>query len=286
MMQAPCREPADVDVEGRSTSGCAAPSWRAGSCRRSARTGAACPSSGASRPGAARGASWVRDDERDVVEVAPAPVFPGLGGADDRVSGAAAWAEAWRFGELSQHAMWPQDWHMRRCSQVPPIARQSVQPAISAGNSRSRCCRCASRSRSSGQCLQQGRRVVAAAVHDAVDERVGVPRIAGHQPLSTSVRPVPARRRRSACPGRTVRRRVRARRHGAGSSSSSAFWRWKSSSCMSQKRSWSAAASAAAAAARACGMDLCEREVPEGKAKTPWASCRSIRSIARNACRE
>jgi len=45
-----------------------------------------------------------------------------------------AWPVACRFGELSQQPMCPQDWHMRRCTQVPPTARQSLQPAISSGN--------------------------------------------------------------------------------------------------------------------------------------------------------
>ena len=33
-------------------------------------------------------------------------------------------------------------------------------------------------------------------------------------------------------------------------------------------------------------VDVCEREVPEGEANATRSSCRSIRSIARNACRE
>src|SRR5581483_9535273 len=40
------------------------------------------------------------------------------------------WAVAWRFGELSQQPTCPQLMHMRRCTQSPPIRRQSSQPSL------------------------------------------------------------------------------------------------------------------------------------------------------------
>src|SRR3954451_7151326 len=46
------------------------------------------------------------------------------------------WAVAWRFGEESQQPMCPQLAHIRRWTQLPPIRRQSSQPAMSAGGSR------------------------------------------------------------------------------------------------------------------------------------------------------
>src|SRR5947207_38741 len=51
------------------------------------------------------------------------------------------WPDSWkcavacRFGELSQQPMWPQVSHMRRCTQLPPIFRQSSQPGIDVGSS-------------------------------------------------------------------------------------------------------------------------------------------------------
>src|SRR5437660_9633427 len=42
-------------------------------------------------------------------------------------------AVACLFGELSQQPIFPQLWHMRRCTHQPPVFRQSSQPAISAG---------------------------------------------------------------------------------------------------------------------------------------------------------
>src|SRR5262245_27032869 len=35
---------------------------------------------------------------------------------------------AWRFGDESQQATWPQVKHSRRCTHSPPILRQSSQP--------------------------------------------------------------------------------------------------------------------------------------------------------------
>src|SRR6266478_147532 len=50
-------------------------------------------------------------------------------------------AVACRFGELSQQPTWPQDMHSRRCTQRPPVLRQSSQPSPLAVTSRtwSRC---------------------------------------------------------------------------------------------------------------------------------------------------
>src|SRR5947209_15797254 len=42
-------------------------------------------------------------------------------------------AVACLFGELSQQPIFPQLWHMRRCTHQPPVFRHSSQPAISAG---------------------------------------------------------------------------------------------------------------------------------------------------------
>src|SRR3954447_9133437 len=54
------------------------------------------------------------------------------------------WAVAWRLGELSQHPMCPQLWHMRRWTQREPMARHSSHPGTSAGASRiSTASRCA-----------------------------------------------------------------------------------------------------------------------------------------------
>src|SRR5437763_16403330 len=44
-------------------------------------------------------------------------------------------AVACLFGELSQQPIFPQLWHMRRCTHQPPVFRHSSQPATSAGTS-------------------------------------------------------------------------------------------------------------------------------------------------------
>src|SRR5580765_4449289 len=44
-------------------------------------------------------------------------------------------AVACLFGDWSQQPIFPQIWHMRRCTHQPPVLRHSSQPAISAGNS-------------------------------------------------------------------------------------------------------------------------------------------------------
>jgi hypothetical protein len=36
---------------------------------------------------------------------------------------------AWRFFESSQHPMWPQVRHSRKCTHVSPVARHSTQPS-------------------------------------------------------------------------------------------------------------------------------------------------------------
>ena len=111
MMQAPGRETANVDVQGgRSTSGCAAAWSRAGSCRRSGCTDAACPSSRASTLRCSSGSVMVdQEHEREIVDVAPTPVLARLRGADDRVAGLrSAWRVACRFGEESQQPILPQ----------------------------------------------------------------------------------------------------------------------------------------------------------------------------------
>src|SRR3954453_7612723 len=46
------------------------------------------------------------------------------------------WPVAWRPGELSQQPMWPQVWHIRRCTHCIPNARHSSQPATSPGRAR------------------------------------------------------------------------------------------------------------------------------------------------------
>src|ERR671916_3452659 len=46
-----------------------------------------------------------------------------------------AWAEACRFGELSQQPVCPHDWHIRRCTHQLPLARHSSQPAMLSGSS-------------------------------------------------------------------------------------------------------------------------------------------------------
>src|SRR6185312_2346733 len=38
--------------------------------------------------------------------------------------------------ELSQQPMWPQVWHIRRCTHLIPSSRHSSQPATSSGSSR------------------------------------------------------------------------------------------------------------------------------------------------------
>ena len=43
---------------------------------------------------------------------------------------AATWALAWRCGESSQQPTWPQDMHIRRCTQRPPM--QAVLAALAA----------------------------------------------------------------------------------------------------------------------------------------------------------
>src|SRR5947209_12409140 len=47
-------------------------------------------------------------------------------------------AVACLFGELSQQPIFPQIWHMRRCTHQPPVFRHSSQPAMSAGTSATR----------------------------------------------------------------------------------------------------------------------------------------------------
>src|SRR3954465_9246826 len=40
------------------------------------------------------------------------------------------------FGEPSQQPTWPHSRQMRRCSHLPPVARQSSQPGTASGSSR------------------------------------------------------------------------------------------------------------------------------------------------------
>src|SRR5687767_13049862 len=47
----------------------------------------------------------------------------------------AAWRLAWRFGELSQQPTRPHSRQMRRCTQVPPVARHSAHPSTASGSS-------------------------------------------------------------------------------------------------------------------------------------------------------
>ena len=63
------------------------------------------------------------------------------------------------------------------------------------------------------------------------------------------------------------------------------LWRWNSSSCISQNRSCKAAASAAAAAASACGWISVSGKCRNAK-RIPPGTRRSTREISRNACRE
>ena len=74
--------------------------------------------------------------EHQRVLVAPAPVLARLRRTDDgmaalRVVGGRVLAD-----RDSQQPMWPQVWHMRRCTHCIPLARHSSQPATGSGTSR------------------------------------------------------------------------------------------------------------------------------------------------------
>ena len=131
-----------------------------------------------------------------------------------------------------------------------------------------------------GQRGQQGGRVIAATVNNAVDEQG---RRAEHLVRGQAAVDIPAdpvghallvRSRSNAATSRPSRAAYLSR-----SAPSSAFCRWNSSSCMSQNRSCSAAASAAAAAARACGWMPVSGKWRNANRMFP-PSCCSTRSIA------
>ena len=86
--------------------------------------------------GRAAAASAGAEAEHRLVDVAPAPVLAGLGGADDRVAALLVMAVACLPSELSQQPMWPQLWHIRRWTQLIPSRKHSSQPATSAGRSK------------------------------------------------------------------------------------------------------------------------------------------------------
>ena len=137
-----------------------------------------------------------------------------------------------------------------------------------------------------GQRGQQGGRVIAAAVHHAVNEQGGgAEHLArGQAAVHVAADPVGYR---GAGPVAVEGRDAQAELGGvpAQVAAFERLCRWNSSPCMSQNRSCSAAASAAAAAARACGWMLASGKCRNANRMVP-PSWRSICSIAWNACRE